>query len=52
MNSPAETELIPAPTRPSLNAMIEQLIQRASGAAARSGNQIEILLDSTENFPK
>ena len=52
MNNPADTEFIPAPTRPSLNAMIEQLIQRASGAAARSGNQIEILLDSTENFPE
>ena len=50
MNLPAETGF--APTRPSLNAMIEQLIQRASGARSRSGNQIELLLDSTENFPE
>ena len=50
MNLPAETGF--TPTRPSLNAMIEQLIQRASGARSRSGNQIELLLDSTENFPE
>ena len=33
------------------NSLIEQLVSRASGAEAGSGNRIEILLDSTENFP-
>ena len=32
--------------------LIEQIIQRASGAAPRTGNHIELLLDSTENFPE
>ncbi len=52
MNNTVQTEFIPPPMRASPNAMIEQLIQRASGAVARPGNQIEILLDSTENFPE
>ncbi|EGV35862.1 phospholipase D-like domain-containing protein [Neisseria weaveri] len=33
------------------HALIEQMMYRASGAEARYGNQIELLLDSTENFP-
>lgn len=32
--------------------LIEQMVSRASGARASSGNSIEILLDSTENFPE
>ncbi|WP_338809104.1 phosphatidylserine/phosphatidylglycerophosphate/cardiolipin synthase family protein [Neisseria leonii] len=32
--------------------VIEQIVRRASGARASSGNHIEILLDSTENFPE
>ncbi|MDO4998016.1 MAG: phospholipase D-like domain-containing protein [Neisseria sp.] len=33
------------------NALLEQIVLRASGTRASSGNHIEILLDSTENFP-
>lgn len=40
---------LPAPrTR---NALIEQMMLRASGARAHHGNRIELLLDCTENFP-
>lgn len=33
------------------NALIEQMISRAASAHATSGNHIDILLDSSENFP-
>lgn len=33
------------------NTLIEQMIQRASGAHPSCSNEINILLDSTENFP-
>lgn len=33
------------------NTLIEQMIQRASGARPSCSNEITILLDSTENFP-
>ncbi len=47
MTSPTTS---PPPTR-TRNALIEQMMLRASGARARHGNRIELLLDSTENFP-
>ena len=44
MNMPPETT--------SRNALIEQMISRASGARPSQGNSIDILLDSGENFPE
>ena len=40
-----------SPTSRHHHNLIEQMISRASGARATSGNQIDILLDSPENFP-
>ncbi|MDO5638421.1 MAG: phosphatidylserine/phosphatidylglycerophosphate/cardiolipin synthase family protein [Neisseria sp.] len=42
---------LPTPATPAPYALIEQMMRRASGASSRYGNRIELLLDSTENFP-
>ena len=43
--------LLPFATPKTRNALIEQVMSRAAGSHSRYGNRIEVLLDSTENFP-
>ncbi|UOO81551.1 phosphatidylserine/phosphatidylglycerophosphate/cardiolipin synthase family protein [Uruburuella testudinis] len=50
MNTSTSTSTSTSTTR-TRNALIEQMMQRASGAPARSGNRIDLLLDCTDNFP-
>lgn len=43
--------LLPFAAPKTRNALIEQMMSRAAGSHSRYGNRIEVLLDSTENFP-
>ena len=43
--------LLPFAAPKTRNALIEQVMSRAAGSHSRYGNRIEVLLDSTENFP-
>lgn len=50
MNTETARTGVPQPAPPQ-NHLIEQMIRRASGASPSGGNEITVLLDSTENFP-
>lgn len=49
--SPTKSPLLPEPLSEDTLALAEQIVSRASGSEAVADNRIDILLDSTENFP-
>ena len=51
MPTPTAAVDLPEPLPEDTRALAEQIVSRASGSEAAADNRIEVLLDSTENFP-